>query len=277
MNSSFDRSTLRKLTHSLVAVAVMATSIAVAAIPVGALAAPSNSYVSATVSGGVPTPNTPLSSSDCALVIQMTGTMADGLGTYEVLDPATTVPERTYSDTEAVQFVVLPGGCDQAIEVDAAYAPAPWNPATGTGGVVFLGGTTLTLNADIDASSSGFASSHSVGAECDGGDGQWGPDGAYFEGGAGGGGIIGGGGGAAGHTADNGTWSQDHEFDGSPGGGGTATAAGAGGPNGDGQGVAPDGGDADCVGSGGNQDPACLLYTSPSPRDRTRSRMPSSA
>ena len=24
-------------------------------------------------------------------------------------------------------------------------------------------------------------------------------------------------------------------------------------------------------------DPACLLYTSPSPRDRTRSRMPSSA
>ena len=26
-----------------------------------------------------------------------------------------------------------------------------------------------------------------------------------------------------------------------------------------------------------NQDPDCLLYTSPSPRDRTRSRMPSSA
>ena len=29
--------------------------------------------------------------------------------------------------------------------------------------------------------------------------------------------------------------------------------------------------------AGGDSDTGCLLYTSPSPRDRTRSRMPSSA
>ena len=127
--------------------------------------------------------------------------------------------------------------------------------------MVFLGGTTLTLNADINASSAGFASGHSVGAGCNGGDGQPGLDISYFEGGGGGGGIIGGGGGAAGHTANNFTWSQDFEFDGSPGGGGTATTAGAGGPNGDGHGIAPDGGDANCVGNGGNQDADALTGT----------------
>src|SRR5665811_1912148 len=32
-----------------------------------------------------------------------------------------------------------------------------------------------------------------------------------------------------------------------------------------------------CHGTNGEWSPTCLLYTSPSPRDRTRSRMPSSA
>ena len=32
-----------------------------------------------------------------------------------------------------------------------------------------------------------------------------------------------------------------------------------------------------CLGFANARDHACLLYTSPSPRDRTRSRMPSSA
>ena len=32
-----------------------------------------------------------------------------------------------------------------------------------------------------------------------------------------------------------------------------------------------------CIGNRRGEDPICLLYTSPSPRDRTRSRMPSSA
>ena len=35
--------------------------------------------------------------------------------------------------------------------------------------------------------------------------------------------------------------------------------------------------DVSIVGPGGTANPPCLLYTSPSPRDRTRSRMPSSA
>ena len=35
--------------------------------------------------------------------------------------------------------------------------------------------------------------------------------------------------------------------------------------------------DSPCLQSAGSRTKACLLYTSPSPRDRTRSRMPSSA
>ena len=34
---------------------------------------------------------------------------------------------------------------------------------------------------------------------------------------------------------------------------------------------------ASCLAQAGSQEEDCLLYTSPSPRDRTRSRMPSSA
>ena len=233
--------------------ALIASVVATSSSPIGALPAPPNTFISASVSGGTPTPNSPLSANDCALVIQMTGTIASGLGVYEILDPATATPTRTYSDSEAVQFVVLPGGCDQVIDVDTAYAPPAWNPATGTGGVVFLGGSTLNLNADINASGAGFASSHSVGAGCDGGEGLQRDDGSFWEGGAGGGGIIGGGGGAAGHVALLFTWAQDHEFDAAPGGGGTATTAGVGGANGDGLGAAPSGGSADCVGNGGSQ------------------------
>ena len=236
------------------ALALAGTTIAVTPTAVGALAAPGNVYVPARVSEGVPVPTTPLSDSDCALVIQMTGTVADGLGVYEVLDPATSTPTRTYSNSEAVQFVVLPGGCDQVIDVDTNYAPPAWNPEAGTGGVVFLGGTTLNLNAEIDASRAGFASGHSVGANCDGGDGAWGPDGSYWNGGAGGGGLFGGGGGAGSHSAYHGTWSLDSEFDSSPGGGGTVDAAGAGAPNGDGEGFSPTGGNPNCVGNGGSPD-----------------------
>ena len=49
-------------------------------------------------------------------------------------------------------------------------------------------------------------------------------------------------------------------------------------PDQDGDGI-EDGSDADINGDGvlNGQDVNCLLYTSPSPRDRTRSRMPSSA
>jgi len=233
---------------------LVTASIATGTTPLAALDAPENTYVQGTVSDGVPSPSSALSASDCALVVQMTGTVANGLGVYEILDPATATPKRTYSSTEAVQYVVLPGGCDQEIEVDATYTPPAWDPASGTGGVVFLGGSTLSLNADIDASAAGFASGHSVGAGCDGGDGDWGPDGSMWEGGAGGGGFFGGGGGAAGHVGNLDTWALDHEFDASPGGGGTATAAGAGAPNGDGLGFAPSGGDANCVGNGGSPD-----------------------
>ena len=163
MRSILPNSVRRRFGASLAVTALVSTTIVVGSSPASALTAPSNTYVAATVTDGVPTPVTPLSPDDCALVIQMTGTMADGLGTYEVLNPASTPPARTYSDTEAVQYVVLPGGCDQSIEVDSTYTPEPWDPATGTGGVVFLGGTTLTLNAVINASSAGFASGHSVG------------------------------------------------------------------------------------------------------------------
>ena len=236
------------------ALALAGTTIAVNPTAAGALAAPGNVYVPARVSEWVPVPTTPLSDSDCALVIQMTGTVADGLGVYEVLDPANSTPTRTYSNSEAVQFVVLPGGCDQVIDVDTNYAPPAWNPEAGTGGVVFLGVTTLNLNAEIDASRTGFASGHSVGANCDGGDGAWGPDGSYWNGGAGGGGLFGGGGGAGSHSAYHGTWSLDSEFDSSPGGGGTVDAAGAGAPNGDGEGFSPTGGNPNCVGNGGSPD-----------------------
>ena len=254
-NSKQHRSTRRRAVGAVFSVLALAgTTIAVTPTAVGALAAPGNVYVPARVSEGVPVPTTPLSDSDCALVIQMTGTVADGLGVYEVLDPATSTPTRTYSNSEAVQFVVLPGGCDQVIDVDTNYAPPAWNPEAGTGGVVFLGGTTLNLNAEIDASRAGFASGHSVGANCDGGDGAWGPDGSYWNGGAGGGGLFGGGGGAGSHSAYHGTWSQDFEFDSSPGGGGTVDAAGAGAPNGDGEGFSPTGGNPNCVGNGGSPD-----------------------
>ena len=235
------------------AAALVASVVATSSVPISALEAPANTYVAASVVDGVPTPTSPLSESDCALVIQMTGTIASGLGVYEILDPATSTPERSYSASEAVQFVVLPGGCDQVIDVDTTYVPPAWNPATGTGGVVFLGGSTLNLNADINASSAGFASNHSVGAGCDGGEGLQRDDGSFWEGGAGGGGIIGGGGGAAGHVALLFTWAQDWEFDAAPGGGGTATTAGVGGPNGDSLGSAPSGGSPDCVGNGGSQ------------------------
>ena len=39
----------------------------------------------------------------------------------------------------------------------------------------------------------------------------------------------------------------------------------------------PSSGDGDCVPSKDTYDKDCLLYTSPSPRDGTKSRMPSSA
>ena len=239
---------------AVLVMAMIAVLIAASGRPAAALAAPENNYVPARVSDGIPAPTSALSADDCALLIQMTGTIADGLGVHEILDPATAEPTRTYSNTEAVQYVVLPGGCDQEIDVTTTYSPAPWDPSNGTGGVVFLGGTTLNLAADIDASEAGFASTHSVGAGCDGGNGDWGPDGAMWEGGAGGGGIFGGGGGAAGHVATLITWAAEHEFDGSPGGGGTTTAGGAGGPNGDNIGFSPDGGDAGCVGNGGSPD-----------------------
>ena len=94
--------------------ALVASVIVTSGTQVGALPAPPNTFVSASVVDGVPTPDSPLSDSDCALVIQMTGTIASGLGVYEILEPATATPERTYSASEAVQFVVLPGGCDRS-------------------------------------------------------------------------------------------------------------------------------------------------------------------
>lgn len=244
----------RKLGAAFVATAMVAAVVTVAATPVSALAAPANVYVPATVSGGIPTPATPLSADDCAVVIQMTGTMAAGLGTYEILDPATMPATRTYSDTEAVQYVVLPGGCDQVIDVNSTYSPPPWDESSGTGGVVFLGGSTLNLNANIDASAAGFASGDTVGDACDGTDGEFGPDWARAEGGSGGGGILGGGGGTAGHNGNNGGYNSDADFDSSPGNGGTVTAGGLGGANGDSEGFGPDGGAAGCVGNGGSAD-----------------------
>ena len=243
-----------RLRAALSVTALIGAFIGTSAVPVAAQEAAPNEFVGATVNDGVPTPNEGLSDEDCALVIQMTGSVDDGLGVYEVLNPATSTPQRTYSNSEAVQFVVLPGGCEQAIEVETTFTPPAWNPESGTGGVVFLGGTTLNLNADIDASSAGFASDHSIGAGCDGGDGALGPVVSYFEGGAGGGGIIGGGGGSAGHVGDPRGFSSNADFDSSPAFGGTATEGGAGGQHGDGLGEAPNGGDAGCVGTGGTTD-----------------------
>ena len=198
----------------------------------------------------------------------MTGSVADGLGTYEILDPATAAPERTYSDTEAVQYVVLPGGCDQELDVTSELVPAQtWDGSSRTGGVIFLGGSTLNLAADINASAAGFSSFDSVGAGCDGGSGQPQADSSMWSAGGGGGGVIGGGGGASGHIGNT-DFATDSTFDGSPGGGGTSTTGGAGGEHGEGfaegsdaggapvqeHGVAPDGGDAGCVGNGGSLD-----------------------
>gem|GEM_PF-3464392 len=216
-----------------------------------------NEYVAARASktGGM-TPATPLNDADCALLIQMTGTVKDGLGTFEVLDPATAEPTRTYSASEKVQYVVLPGGCAQSLAVDSTMRAQPWNPETGTGGVVFLGGETLTLNAQINADSAGFASSHSVGAGCDGTDGDA-NNGNEWEGGGGGGGIFGGGGGAGGHAGDPGGWSATTDFnDALPGDGGTVKAGGLGGLSGNGRGPAGDGGAPGCVGNGGDNSSA---------------------
>ena len=248
--------------------ALLGAQMAVLPGVLSALEAPANSYVSATVSGGVPSPTSALDSGDCALLIQMTGTVADGLGTFEILDPATAAPTRTYSNSEAVQYVVLPGGCDQEIDVTSELSPAQsWDGATGTGGVIFLGGSTLNLEADIDASEAGFSSFDSVGAGCDGGSGQPQADSSMWSAGGGAGGVIGGGGGASGHIGNT-DFATDSTFDGSPGGGGTSTTGGQGGEHGEGSaessdtggapiqehGVAPDGGDAGCIGNGGSLD-----------------------
>ena len=214
--------------------------------------APANIYVPASVSGaGVPSPSTPLNAGDCALLIQMTGTVGGGIGTYEILDPATATPTRAYNPFEQVQYVVLPGGCSQAIDVNSTYSPMPWNGATGLGGVVFLGGTVLTLNADINADGAGFETSDSTGGACDGGDGDPVVQDIMWEAGGGGGGLIGGGGGASGHIGDT-DFSTADTFDGSGGGGGTDSAAGLGGLNGDSYGFSPSGGAAGCIGNGGD-------------------------
>ena len=213
----------RNLLTALLSTALIAALLIAAPSAAYALEAPLNQYSTGSVSAaGIPSPATPLSETDCALVIQMTGTVDNGLGRYEILDPATAAPTRTYGVGEALQYVIMPGGCDQDIEVSSTYTPPPWDPASGVGGVVFLGGTSLILNAAIDANAAGFASDHSVGAGCDGASSPSTGFGNEWVGGGGGGGIIGGGGGGAGHIG-------------------------------------------------------CLLYTSPSPRDATLSRIPSSA
>lgn len=244
----------RQLTCVVATLSLLGAEIAVLPTALGAAEAPVNEYIPARVSNGVPTPTTPLSDGDCALLIQMTGSVADGLGTYEVLNPATASPARSYSNSEAVQYVVLPGGCGQELDVTSDLAPArSWDGASGTGGVIFLGGSTLTLEADINASATGFSSFDDVGAGCDSTNGMPQVDGAMWEAGGGGGGVIGGGGGASGHIGNT-DFATDSTFDGSPGGGGTATTGGAAGPHGDGLGTPPSGGDAGCVGNGGSLD-----------------------
>ena len=84
--------------------ALLGAQMAVLPGVLSALEAPANSYVSATVSGGVPSPTSALDSGDCALLIQMTGTVADGLGTFEILDPATAAPTRTYSNLSLIHI-----------------------------------------------------------------------------------------------------------------------------------------------------------------------------
>ena len=85
-------------------IALISAEVAILPTTLSALEAPANEYVAASVSGGVPTPASPLDDGDCALLIQMTGSVADGLGTYEVLDPATAPPTRTYSDLSLIHI-----------------------------------------------------------------------------------------------------------------------------------------------------------------------------
>jgi uncharacterized repeat protein (TIGR01451 family)/LPXTG-motif cell wall-anchored protein len=226
------------------------TSVGFVASPVATVSAASgvvNTYIAATVAGGVPD-TSGLSASDCALVVQMTGSIADGLGVYEILDPANSTPTRTYSDSAAVQFVVLPGGCDSAQTVDAGGVQAqPWNGSTG--GVIFLGGTTLTLNGSIDASGAGYSPSNAPGAN----DVPIGLGTAQgqFGGAGGGGGIFGAGGGGGGSNGSAVSPADNAFYRNTPtgGGGGTVTAPGVAGSGGQVAGIA--GGAAGAPANGG--------------------------
>jgi len=61
---------------------------------------------------------------------------------------------KSYTVSGLVQLITLPLYAD-AVVVDK-LVPAPWDPATGTGGVIALQSSTLTLLDSIDASGAGF-------------------------------------------------------------------------------------------------------------------------
>ncbi len=236
---------------TVVSAVLVSTLLFISPRPVQAANGIVNSYQVATVVGTTPD-SSGLNSSDCALVIQMTGTIANGLGTYEILDPATTTPVRSYAAAEAVQFVILPGGCSSAQTVDAAGVQAQaWNGSTG--GVIFLGGSSLTMNGDIDASGTGFTqTAPPTTTVSDGGDGiltmdptRSFPD-TVFTGAGGGGGILGGGGG--GGSSNYTTFNSNNA---APGEGGSLVAGGAGGVT-SGVWAAGDGGDPAVPGNGGS-------------------------
>ena len=168
---------------------------------------------------------------DHTMLIQMTGTVAQGLGRYELLTVSSvsgstinfsTPVTRTYDATKQVQLVWMPYDAT-GVTVTAAVTAAPWNGTTG--GVIALGGSTLTLNAGLDATGKGYTPTSGPAASTDGGNGLTGIDfGVYavMGGGAGGGGgVLGGGGGGGG---SNQLWNY---FGTSVGGnGGTAAAGG---------------------------------------------------
>ncbi len=185
---------------------------------------------------------------DNVVLMQMTGTVASGLGVFEMLEvdsvSGSTVtlasgPDRTYDTGQAVQLIHLPYDA-AGITVNSTVTPVPWNG--NLGGVAAMGGSTVTLGADIDTSGAGYTSTNGPGAGTNGNSapGSGNPD--YAVGGAGGGGgLFGGGGGGGGHN--NATF---HAGDSTGGGGGSVGGGGGGGVTSGASGGAPGG-----IGNGG--------------------------
>ena len=141
----------------------------------GSLSGVINTYAPVTaISGNVVTIGTtsgaaaPFANGDYIILIQMTGPpppqTGSNMGKYE-LRTVTAVSGsnitldgiiNTYTTSEKVQIVRVPY-CPTAT-VSAKVTAKVWDGTTG--GIVALKGTTLTLNADIDASATGFSQTH---------------------------------------------------------------------------------------------------------------------